>query len=356
NKVFVEAKGAVYGTEAANLLTNGPFVLKSWEHDSKLVLVKNQNYWDALSISIPEIDAFINATGDTAVDMMLTKQLDLVELSNRNQVKALTDKGFAYASYASNYQFLHINHKGKSEKTGRFLSNANFRRALSYAIDRQALVATVYTTSDVSTRLTAPNEKGVKGSFNKEYPYAGIPTAADPAKAKGYLDQALKELGASASEIPTFTMLCFDSQNNLIALQAVQDMLRKNLGVTCTIDPQPIPSMIAKVYASDYDLWKGGSALGAVDWLDEIAKSYLSDTGAPYNYKDKEFDTLYEKAAMATTWKERKDRMFALERRYCEEVVDLLLNWQQIFVVHDPKLGGMYMSTFLDYSQASFKK
>ncbi len=139
SKAFVEAKGAVYGSEAANLLTNGPFTLKAWEHDSKLILVKNENYWDSRSISLSEIDAFINAAGDTAVDMMLAKQLDLVELSNRNQVKTLTDKGLAVEAYASNYQFLHINHKGKNEKTGRFLSNVNFRRALSYAIDRQAL-------------------------------------------------------------------------------------------------------------------------------------------------------------------------------------------------------------------------
>ena len=356
SKAFVEAKGAVYGSEAANLLTNGPFTLKAWEHDSKLVLVKNENYWDSRSISLAEIDAFINAAGDTAVDMMLAKQLDLVELSNRNQVKTLTDKGFAMEAYASNYQFLHVNHKGKNEKTGRFLSNVNFRRALSYAIDRQALVATVYTTSTPSTRLTAPNERGVKGQFNVEYPYAGLPASANPAKAKEYLGIALKELGLTASDMPTFTMLCFDSQGSLMALQAIQDMLKKNIGVNCEIDAQPIPSMIAKVYASDYDLWKGGSSLGQVDWLDEIAQSYLSGTGAPYNYKDAAFDALYKKASMATKWKERKDRMFDLEKYYCDNVVDLLLNWQQIFVVYTPKLGGMYTSTYLDYSQASFKK
>jgi len=49
------------------------------------------------------------------------------------------------------------------------------------------------------------------------------------------------------------------------------------------------------------------------NWLDEIAKSYLSSAGAPYNYKNMAFDALYKKASMATKWKERKDRMFDLE-------------------------------------------
>lgn len=355
-KSFVEAKGATYGSEAANLLTNGPFTLKTWEHDSKLILVKNPNYWNAGSIALSEIHAFINATGDTAVDMMLAKQIDLAEFNNRNQVKVLQDKGFAVDSYASNYQFLHINHKGKNKDTGRFLSNVNFRRALSYAIDRQALVATVYTTSIPATRLTAPNEQGVKGKFNTEYPYSGFPATANPAKAKEYLALALKDLGLSASDIPTFTMLCYDSQGSLMALQAIQDMLKKTLGVNCVIDAQPIPSMIAKVYASDYDLWKGGVSLGEVDWLDAIAKSYLSSAGAPYNYKDATFDALYSKAAQATTWKARKDRMFDIEKYYCENVLDLLLNWQQVYVVYTPKLEGLYTTTYLDYTQASFKK
>lgn len=356
SKAFVESKGAIYGSSAANLLTNGAFTLKAWEHDSKLILVKNENYWDASSISLSEIDAFINAAGDTAVDMMLAKQLDLVEFSNRNQVKTLADKGFAVESYAPAYQFLHINHKGKSEKTGKFLSNLNFRKALSYAVDRQDLVSTVYTTSTASTRLTAPNERGVKGRFNVEYPYSGFQAGDNPAKAKEYLGLALKELGLVASDIPTFTMLCFDSQGSLMALQAIQDMLKKNLGIACVIDAQPIPSMIAKVYSSDYDLWKGGSSLGKVDWLDEIAKSYLSGAGAPYNFRDAAFDALYKKASMATTWKERKDRMFDLEKYFCDNVVDLLLNWQQTFVVHNPKLESFFMSTYLDYSHANFKK
>jgi oligopeptide transport system substrate-binding protein len=354
-KDFVEEKGAQYGTEAANLLTNGPFTLETWEHNSKLVLVKNPKYWNAGAIALSEIDALINAAGDTAVDMMLAHSLDLVELINIQQATALTDGGFLVDSYASNYQFLHVNHKGKTPATGRFLSNVNFRRAFNYAIDRSALVATVYTTSLPATRLTAANELGVKGSFNTEYPYEAWPASADVAKAKEFLDKALQELGATAKDIPTFTMLCYDSQSSLMALQAIQDMLRKNLGVVCVLDPQPLPSMIAKAYGSDYDFWKGGSSLGEVDWLSSVATAYYSNKGAPYNYADKQFDALYDKAAAATAWKDRKAAMFDLEKYFCDNVVDILLTWQQEYVVHDAKVSGLTMSTYLDYTFADVK-
>ena len=172
-KDFVESKGEVYGTEAENLLTNGPFTLKTWEHDSRLVLVRNGNYWNADAVKLSEIVGVINATDDTAVDMMLVHELDLVELTNQVQAKTLTDGGFSVNSYTSTYQDLHINHLGKTKETGRFLSNANFRRAVNYAIDRQALVATVYTTSLPASRLTAPNEMGKEGRFNEDYPLEG---------------------------------------------------------------------------------------------------------------------------------------------------------------------------------------
>jgi len=355
NKDFVEKIGDQYGTEAQNMLTNGPFTLTAWEHDSKLVLVKNGKYWNADAVKLSEIDAVINATGDTAVDMMLVHELDLVELNNRDQAKALTDSGFSVTSYASSLQYLHINHLGKSKETGRFLSNANFRRALCYAIDRQALVATVYTTDSPASRLTAPNEVGKEKPFNEEFPYEGWPVTADPAKAREYLAKALQELGVSADRMPTFTMLCYESQGSLMALQAIQDMLLKNLGITCVLDPQPIQQMIAKVYGSDYDFWKGGVALGAVDWLEEVAKSYYSTIGAPYNYSDPQYDALYDRAAAATAWSERKDRMFELEKYFCDNVVDLVLTWQQIYVVYDPKVRGMHLSTYLDYTFADIE-
>jgi len=97
----------------------------------------------------------------------------LVETQQPQPGQTLTDKASRW-KHISNYQFLHINHKGKNERQAGSFRNVNFRRALSYAIDRQALVSTVYTTSTPSTRLTAPNEQGVKGRFDEEYPYAGF--------------------------------------------------------------------------------------------------------------------------------------------------------------------------------------
>lgn len=88
NQEFVESCGEQFGSEAEYTLTNGPFTLASWTHDSTLELVKNENYWNADAINLDGITCYINATDETAVDMMLAGELDVCEFTNANQVSS----------------------------------------------------------------------------------------------------------------------------------------------------------------------------------------------------------------------------------------------------------------------------
>ena len=36
---------AISWTEPGNIVTNGPFMLKEWQHDTRIVLERNENYW-----------------------------------------------------------------------------------------------------------------------------------------------------------------------------------------------------------------------------------------------------------------------------------------------------------------------
>jgi oligopeptide transport system substrate-binding protein len=334
-----EEYGIAYGAEAENMLTNGPFTVTEWVHDSEVVLEKNENYWNADAINLDKIVCVINATGDTAVDMLMTDALDVADMSTQIQADTMVDQGFELYTSTSGYQCLHINHTGKTEETALFLSNVNFRKALNYAIDRDALVATSYTTDIAATRAICPDEDGVDGLFQEEYPYEGWSTGADTEKAKEYLELALEELGKTADEIPTFTFLCYDSNNNMIALNAVMDMWNKALGINCEIDAQPIQNMIQKMYNGEYDFWKGAVSREGIDAL-SLFDYYQSEDGT-FNYSDEAYDALYDAALNAQDWQERKDDIFALEQDFCENVIDLLLTWQGTYAVYSPNVTGI---------------
>ncbi len=335
---LIEELGEAYGSDADKLLGNGPMVMDSWLHESQMVLKRNENYWNKDAVQLEQLIGMCNISGDTAVEMMMTDMIDLAAFSDPTYYQQLYDLGFEGITYTNTDQFIQINGNGKTEASGKFLSNVNFRRALSYAIDRTALVNTVMLGQTPAYRVIDPDAAGINGKFVEEYPVENqINVTADPAKAQEYLAKALEELGATAEEIPEFSMLCFDSQGNLTKLQAVQDMLLTNLGIHCAIDPQPIQQMIAKVYSSDFDFWTGGVSIGTVDAASPSgAFSYwdVNDPDALFGYDNKEYADLLDQAQQATDYKTRLDAIAAIEKIFIDEMPSLLLTWQTQNVVY----------------------
>ena len=223
---MVEANGNAYGAEYETIVSNGPFTVTEWVHDSELVLTKNENYWNKDAIKLQEIHVMAGAAGDTAVDMLLTDSLDAAEFTTQASMQAVLDNdGFNSYAYYDGVQFIHLNHHGKTEETGKWLDNVNFRKALNAAIDREALVAAVYTTDVPASSIISSTELGVSEPLDQEFEISSWSTTQDVDAAKEYLAAAMEDLGVSdVSEIPTFTMLAFDSEKNVTCMNAVADM------------------------------------------------------------------------------------------------------------------------------------
>lgn len=354
-KDAVEAAGENYGAEADNVVTNGPFTVTDWTHDSEIVMTKNENYWNADAINLDEIHMLAGSSGDTAVDMMLTGSLDVCSFRKQVYIDTVTeDENYDELICYSGSQALHLNHHGKTEETGKWLGNVNFRKALSAAIDREALVASVYTTDVPASGLISSTEKGVDGYFTEEYEIEQWSTAQDADAAKEYLEKAMEELGASdVSEIPTFTMLAMDSEGNITCLNAVADMWLNVLGIKCELDMEPITEMVSKAYAGDYDFWKGGNSPD-IDMLETMADYSASEGIAGMQYEeDDEFEALYQEAVNAVTWKERKDGIAELASHWTENMMDLIVTWQAEYYVYDKDITGIAINGYnVDFTYA----
>ena len=360
---LAEQHGVAYGSEADKIMTNGPFTLTEWSHESQMILVKNENYWDKDSINLDKITMVMGASGETAVDMMLAGQLDLVQTGDQNHVDTLTASGFTAEPFASGYQCIHMNSAGRNEETAKFMSNSNFRRALNLTINRDAIIAAALKGCQATTRISAPTDMGVNDTMHNEYPYQGWPTNGDAAEAKKYFDLAMKELGTTAADVPELSMLCFDSESTMTILQAAQDMLLNNLGIQCTIDPQPIQQMIGKAISGDWDFWYGGMTRGTMDWLStgSVADGFDSDPAkdeyGTYNYCNEDFNALYRKAVVTMDVKERKDLLFEMEKILCEDPATIMVGWNRAYIVCNADLTGLLISggdadfTYMDLAQ-----
>ena len=341
-QAYVEAGGEIYGSSSYLPLANGPYMVQEWLDDASVTLVKNPAYHDAEKAKVDEISITLNATADVTVDMMLAGELDIASIQNPLQLQTLEDAGFVKGeSYSSTYQGLNLRAGGRSEETGKFLSNANFRRAINTALDREALAASVMNGYTPAWRLSAPGEPAYEANPD----YRGWETTANVELANQYLNAALEELGVTKDQIPVLQLMCYESQGAIDSLAAVQDQLRVNLGLETEIAPCTIQVMISNAMSGAYDLWWGGNEASVPDACESYLDGFQSSNPSPLRgYADPEFDALYNAAVTSPTLDERLANYANLEKYFCENCMCLILGWDATYVVTAEGLQGYFVT------------
>lgn len=338
-----EAAGVEYGASAESVVSCGPFTVAEWQHESKIILKKNEHYWNAENVHIDEIQFIIGAGGQVAADLFMAGELDVACFTDNTSVATLEPLGLGSILRMATYSFAHLNCGGHDEEAGRFMGNANFRKALSCAIGREEIVKVTDVLAMPTYRITAPTLTTADGkSWDEKYPLTGWSTKAEPEKAKEYLALALEEIGATVDEVPVLQMLCFDSQANLDKYQAMQDMILQTLGITCVINPQPIQQMFDMADNGEFDFWVGGKPVTYPDWLDEVGSEYDSSySGAVTNYVNPEYTRLAKEAEVAISMEERNAILYEMEKIIAEDMATLCLYWLQEYTMFVPELTGI---------------
>ena len=76
NKKAVEQFGDKW-TEAKNIVTDGPFKLAHWQHDSRIDLVKNPDWRNANEVSLERVNGRMISDGTTAVQAFEAGEVDV---------------------------------------------------------------------------------------------------------------------------------------------------------------------------------------------------------------------------------------------------------------------------------------
>jgi oligopeptide transport system substrate-binding protein len=254
---FVEKYGDKYASDETTFLSNGPFKLKKWAHEASLDLVKNPNYWNADKIKLDEMVQVIAADPNTIVSMFDSGELDYIPNLSTDFVSKYPN---AQVSTGGSLQFLEFNVTGMTPEVGKVLSNVNFRKALSYALDRKALNAAVAgSTGTITGRLVQTSVPGMAQPFVEEYPLGSdqlVPPQGDPDKAKAYLAAALKELGTTVDKLPTLTYVAMESPVHKLYAEGFVDAWSQVLGLkNIKITILPIPQAIQAGMQHKFDIF-----------------------------------------------------------------------------------------------------
>jgi len=166
-------------TEPGHIVSDGPFVLSGWKHDSSLTLTKNPRWRNASSVALNQVNLSIITDGTTALNAFKAGNLDVDSTGlNPVDVKALKKTPFLKTFKALGTYYYGFNVKN--------ITDVNQRRAMSFAIDRKAITKYITQLGQQPARgFTPPGIAGgpviLKNSIN--------PETHQTAKAKAFMSQ-----------------------------------------------------------------------------------------------------------------------------------------------------------------------
>ncbi|WP_243291339.1 peptide ABC transporter substrate-binding protein [Bacillus sp. FJAT-47783] len=254
NKNVAEANDKWYTDAGDTYITNGPFKMTEWSHNDKIVLEKNADYWDADKVKLEKIDMFMINDSNTELSMFQSGELDwagspIGELPTEALPKLKDEGTLEVQAIAGTYWY-------KFNTENEFLKSKSLRKALAYAIDRKSIVEKVTQGGQIPAMAAVPPSmfpENEKGYFKDN----------DVEEAKKLLDEAVKELGLNGPEDIKLTLSYNTLESHAKIAQAIQDMWKKNLGISVELDNAEWNVYIDKLHQGNYDI-------GRMGWLGDF--------------------------------------------------------------------------------------
>ena len=127
-----EEWGGEYGSSIDKAIFNGPFIVKEWQPNVQMTLVKNENYWDAENVKLQKIERKVIKDTATAAQALLNGEIDVLSTNDADWKGVISeDDRFNLITQRNAPEFLGFNCANK------YFKNPKIRLAFSLAIDRE---------------------------------------------------------------------------------------------------------------------------------------------------------------------------------------------------------------------------
>lgn len=329
NQKFYEEVGAdKYATDAEYFCCNGMYELTEWSHNSQIVFEKREDYWNADAVGPDEIVYKIITDSQAGLNSYLSREIDYTDLDSGEVVQQAEAAGFEVGvKPARSSYYLIVNTEDE------FMSNQNLRLALAYAVDKQALVDTVYQNDNQPmTSFTPPAIMGANDSSFQEALVAErgemYPGSGDLEKAQEYLQAALEELGCTVDEL-NLSIDCADDSLRRNCATFLQEQWRQNLGIeNIAVNSMQTKQVSANRQSGDYCMSLGGWSPDyndAINFLD----LWVTDGGNNDSFwSNEEYDNLIAQATAEADEEVRQQYLFDAEEILAAEMPIIPLYWQ----------------------------
>jgi len=281
----------VWAKDPATAVCNGPYKLESYVENDKMVLVKNDQYWDKKNIKITKINGFFIDDVTTAYTAYNSGELDfLPDVPPAEVPKLIAENPEFYVFPLLGTYYYSFNLDLDT------FSDVRVRRALSLTINREAICETLAAGQVPAGGFIPPGMPDNEGKdfFETAGTYGFATDDSKIAEAK----ELLAEAGYPNGEgFPKFTILHNTSEGHKLVAEMIQEMWKTGLGIETDIQNQEWAVFQDSRKEGNFDIARGG---WLTDYGDPMGLLSIFTTNSIYNdpnYYNDAFDALIEKAA-----------------------------------------------------------
>ena len=291
----VEKYGDEWATNVDTIISSGQFTLKSWEKsNNSVVLSRNEKYtgpWQP-KIDTLDVDPSLGAP-EVGMPAFLAGEVDFTSL-NAGQIP-VAEKQFPKgvrrnAVFATSYISFDVDAAP--------FDNADVRRALYYAINRDELTSTVLKDIAIPAgSIVPPSYPGYNADIVKQAVF-------DPAKARDYLAKAGYPEGKGFPEVEIWYREEGGYNGAIIPpmLQYLQAQFKKELGITMNIKVMPVKDWMEALTKRTNNLFLSPYEY---DYLDPSNFYGIFYNGGRHNYHNADYDKLVKEADSSLDWDKR---------------------------------------------------
>ena len=348
--------GEGWEKDPAKCVTNGAFTLEEYQVGSHILLKKNENYWNADNVNLAGVRILFISDATTSLQGYEAGEINVTSILPGSEIPRLLAEDPNFSSEpALGCAYLQFNMDAD------VVNDLNVRKALALAIDRSMITDQVLRDGAVpAAAFVAPTFKLSTGESMRPLDENGNVVEEyeiDPYSAK--VEEAQEYLAAAGypngEGFPELNILYYDSGNNSLIVEAVQQMWQENLGIHVNLQVQEYAVFTNTINSGDWSIsFTGWSAdyndpmtmlsLFTAEGLNDSRWRYKEYAGMPndttLNPENEAYDTAVKMAAQ-TSGTERDGYLKEAEDVLMENMVICPINYTTYTQVIDhSKVSG----------------
>ncbi len=334
---------AVEGTEEgawakdpAKAVCDGPFKLTEYTSGKGLMLEKNENYWDAENVRLEKIDVKFITEATTAYSAYQSDEIQLLLSVPNPEIPKLMAESTEYYVYPLLGTYYYNFNLDLPQ-----WQDAKVRKAFNLAINRELICDTLATGVVPAAGFVPPGMPDHEG--NDFFETSGTYGIASDDSQVAEAQKLMAEAGYPNGEgFPEFVIKYNTSEGHKLIAEMVQEMLKKNLGVTCKLENAEWAVFQDQRRHGDFDIARGG---WITDYLDPSGLLSIFTSANAYNdprMRNDKYDELLSKAA-STTGAEHFEALY--------EAQEILMNELPIIPVYHYTTSIMAKDNFVGWTR-----